>query len=178
MRPGVLGVLLFLTIHVGGVLCPHGGGNGCLIAETAFAAARFLRHAFLREPGSILLARLSSSAAGYAGAAGPVARPFFGEAVHPLFHGRGLHEAASGRGGRQAERMKYTTLLAACSRLVDVLRINELENNVILLPYGVSPREVLPFPPLAEGSPVKFYYVGRITVREGTSRGSGCVSRD
>lgn len=96
----------------------------------------------------------------------------------PYFMAAACMKLQVGECRRQAERMKYTTLLAACSRLVDVLRINELENNVILLPYGVSPREVLPFPPLAEGSPVKFYYVGRITVREGTSRGSGCVSRD
>lgn len=164
----VLGVPLFLTIHVGGVLCPRGGGNGFLTADDRICR-RPISAACLRcgsrdlpfPPASYLLLRvMPGRLAWWLGR-------FSERRFIPYFTAAACMKLQVGERRRQAERMKYATLLAACSRLVDVLRSNELENNVILLPHGVSPREALPFPPLVEGSPVKFYYVGRIQYAKG-----------
>lgn len=157
---------IVLTIHIGGFICPRGGGNG-----------------FLKYDDSICLVKVGKDCLRCCSEDFPL--PFFARCLYKCTPTRLREWAYHKLPNKQIFYLsqlliksheiilrqkaiytyKYVTIIAANQRLKDILALNGLTNNVVLLPHGVKPRPRLPFPDVKDI--VKFYYCGRIQYAKG-----------
>lgn len=157
---------IVLTIHIGGFICPRGGGNG-----------------FLKYDDSICLVKVGKDCLRCCSEDFPL--PFFARCLYKCTPTRLREWAYHKLPNKQIfyltqfliksheiiqrqkaiETYKYATIIVANQQLKDILALNGLTNNVVLLPHGVKPRPRLPFPDVKDV--VKFYYCGRIQYAKG-----------
>ena len=157
---------IVLTIHIGGFICPRGGGNG-----------------FLKYDDSICLVKVGNDCLRCCSEDFPL--PFFARCLYKCTPTRLREWAYHKLPNKQIfyltqfliksheiiqrqkaiETYKYATIIVANQQLKDILALNGLTNNVVLLPHGVKPRPRLPFPEVKDV--VKFYYCGRIQYAKG-----------
>lgn len=157
---------IVLTIHIGGFICPRGGGNGFLRYDDSICQEKVGKHCFRCCAQDFPL-------------------PFFARCLYKYTSTRlrewayhklrdkqifyltqfliKSHEIVLRK--KAIDTYKYATIIAANQRLKDILALNGLTNNVVLLPHGVKPRPRLPFPEVKDV--VKFYYCGRIQYSKG-----------
>lgn len=154
-----------LTIHIGGFICPRGGGNGflryddticnqpvgfgcshCCASDIPFPGIAYaLSHCIPSQIACHLLERMR--------------RPVF--YLTPLL----LTKVSVQQCQERIELFKYATIFAANERLRYLLALNGLRDNVMLLPHGVEERERLPYPPVDDK--VKFFFLGRLQYSKG-----------
>lgn len=157
---------IVLTIHIGGFICPRGGGNG-----------------FLRYDDFICQEKVGERC--FRCCAQDFPLPFFARCLYKCTSTRSREWAYHKLRDKQIfyltqfliksheivlrkkaiDTYKYATIIAANQRLKDIFALNGLTNNVVLLPHGVKPRPRLPFPEVKDV--VKFYYCGRIQYSKG-----------
>ena len=161
-----LNIPIVLTMHIGGLICPRGGGDGFLKSDDSVCSqpvsGKCLKCCCETLPFpkiSYWLERLVPN----------VAKSY----LYHRFHGKQifyltpfLQKSFVIRERKKAiEALKYATIIAANERLVFLLALNGLKEKVRLIPHGVCPRKRLDFPKI--GNVVKFYYLGRIQHSKG-----------
>lgn len=158
-----LGIPIFNTIHIGGVLCPRGGGNGfldendnicsrtigelckcCMVKDLPFPGVGRVLQAII--PGFIKKAIADSDR--------------FFLYLSPLV---GFENRIVGA-LRKKDLLNYSHLIVANRKLISILERNGITHNNIMLPHGVGQRQRLPN---RIERPVKFYYLGRIQYSKG-----------
>lgn len=157
---------IILTIHIGRFMCPRSGGNGLLKHNDVICDIPIGKHCFkccskdFPLPAvSHLLYKLTPTA--------------LKEWAYHKLKGKQIfyltqfltrsHDVVHRK--KAVETYKYATIIAANHRLLDILAMNGLTDNVVLLPHGVKPRPKLPLPEIRDK--VKFYFLGRIQYGKG-----------
>ena len=157
---------IVLTIHIGGFICPRGGGNGFLKYDDSICQEKVGKYCFRCSSKDFPLPFLARCLYSCTSAR------FREWAYHKLRNKQIFyltqfliksHEIILRQ--KAIETYKYATIIVANQRLKDILALNGLTNNVVLLPHGVKPRPRLPFPEVKDV--VKFYYCGRIQYSKG-----------
>lgn len=160
-----LKIPICLTIHIGGFICPRGGGNGflryddsicqeivgkdcarCCSCDIPFPSLTYLLY---QLTPNFLLKYLSRH---------------LKKNVFYLTPFVGMRKSVVAR-QRLIQVFKKATIIAANRHLVHLLELNGLKDNVRLIPHGVAPRPRLPFPPI-QGT-VKLFFLGRIQHSKG-----------
>lgn len=160
-----LNIPIVNTIHIGGFVCPRGGG-------------------FLKYDDSICSQPVGSQCARCMAKDMPF--PTLTYALHRLTPDR-LKMATAKRLDRFvlylsaflrmttepkakqefAKLANYSHVIAADERLIELLKMNGITERVHLLPHGVKERCRLPMPSIAENTPIKFYFLARAEYSKG-----------
>lgn len=160
-----LGIPICLTIHIGGFVCPRGGGNG------------FLRYddTICQQPVSEECGRCSCRDLPFPGFAetlykvtpAPLTDWLYHRLKRPVLYLTPLLLAKEKISQRRhcMGVFQYATLIAANHKLAGLLELNGLKDNVRIIPHGVAPRPKLPFPEIKEK--VKLFYLARIQYSKG-----------
>ena len=161
-----LNIPIVLTMHIGGLVCPRGGGSGflkyddsicnqsvsnqclrCCSEELPFPSISYLLEKIVHRDVKCLLSKVLCNR-------------------QILYLTPFLQKSFSVENRVEAIRiLKYATIIAANQKLVSLLALNGLQDNVKLIPHGVNPRKKLKFPRV-DGA-VKFYFLGRIQYSKG-----------
>lgn len=154
-----------LTIHIGGFICPRGGGNGFLRYDDTICnqpiGSDCTRCCACDIPFPSLtyaLSRCIPTTVAH-GVLSRLHRHVF--YLTPLLLTKDLVAKSLAR----IKIFKYATIFAANEKLRQLLALNGLRDNVILLPHGVEARPRLPFPSV-EGK-VRFFFLGRVQYSKG-----------
>lgn len=160
-----LNIPIVTTIHIGGIICPRGGGEGflkyddsicnqplckdcskCMAKNMPFPSITYLLHK--ATPSSFKL-RMKDK----------LKKNLF--YVTPF-----LNLTAIPRERKEfIELLRYSHLICANPKLLELLKKIGLKDNLHLLPHGVKAKNKLPLPSLE--LPVKFYFLGRIQYAKG-----------
>lgn len=162
-----LNIPIVLTIHIGGFICPRGGGNGFLMYNDSICNQPIsdicMKCGCMDLPFphlSYFLLKISPKA---------LVKIIFDKIknknifyITPL-----LNKYVYIQKWKQyIQLLTYAHIIAANHRLVHLLEINGIpSNNIHLIPHGVEDRQRLPFPNF--NGKVKFYYLGRIQYSKG-----------
>lgn len=157
---------IVLTIHIGGFICPRGGGNGFLRYNDSICEEKVGKQCFrccaqdfpLPFLARCLYSFTSTRLREWAYCTLRNKQIFYFTQFLIKSHEIVLRQKA-------IETYKYATIIAANQRLKELLALNGLKDNVVLLPHGVKPRPRLPFPKVKDT--VKFFYCGRIQYSKG-----------
>lgn len=162
-----LNIPIVLTIHIGGFICPRGGGNGFLMYDDSICNQQvgsicmkcgcmdlplpYLSYALLRTLPKRFIRYISTKIKNH--------NLFY---ITPLIN-KYIHILDR---IRYIQLMSYAHVIAANHRLVYLLEKNAIpRENIHLIPHGVKRRNKLPLP--AYNGKVKFYYLGRIQYSKG-----------
>lgn len=159
------GIPIVLTVHIGGFVCPRGGGNGllryddvicdgvlgaqcarCIIKDMPFSKAGQWLYNWLNDTKLARYFANKTQATWY---------------LTPLF---GIGNRVEER-RRILQEYKYAHIVAANEKLVEILRQYVPEQHIHLLPHGVEERKRLVLPPL--DGPVKFFVLSRVQYSKG-----------
>lgn len=157
---------IVLTIHIGGFICPRGGGNGFLKYDDSICQEKVGKNCFrccaqdfpLPFLARFLYCCTSTRLREWAYHKLKNKQIFYFTQFLIKSHDIILRKKA-------IEAYKYATIIAANQRLKDLLTLNGLTDNVVLLPHGVKSRPRLAFSEVK--NVVKFYYCGRIQYSKG-----------
>lgn len=160
-----LNIPIINTIHIGGFICPRGGGNGflryddsiccqiigthcakCMSKDMPFPSLTYLLHKVTPHNQKLKLRKKLSKNIIY---------------ITPFLNLTGIPEERK----KFLELAKYSHKICANEKLIELFNINGVSENLLLLPHGVKPRKKLPLPSLK--GPVKFYYLARIQYSKG-----------
>ncbi|WP_273389149.1 glycosyltransferase [Barnesiella viscericola] len=162
-----LNIPIVLTIHIGGFICPRGGGNGFLMYDDSICNRQvgsicmkcgcmdlplpYLSYALLQTLPKRFIRYISTKTKKH--------NLFY---VTPLIN-KYMHIFDR---VKYIQLMSYAHVIAANHKLVYLLEKNAIpKENIHLLPHGVKRRDKLPLP--ACNGKVKFYYLGRIQYSKG-----------
>lgn len=162
-----LNIPIVLTIHIGGFICPRGGGNGFLMYNDTICnriignvcmkcgcmdlPLPHLSYALLKLIPKSLVEFVSS---GIKNKNLFYITPFINKYIK-------IQDRKN-----YIQLLAYAHVIAANYRLVSLLEQNGVPtSNIHLIPHGVKNRTKLPFPNYNEK--VKFYYLGRIQYSKG-----------
>lgn len=160
-----LNIPIATTIHIGGFICPRGGGflryndkicneavgdqcAKCMAKDMPFPRLTYVLHCMIPSKFKIYLAKKLSRFLFYI-------TPFLRLTTEPIAKRKFV------------ELANYTHIIAADKRLIKILKLNGVDHHVHLLPHGVKQRRQLPMPALKENIPVKFYFLGRAEYSKG-----------
>ena len=155
------GIPIVLTIHIGGIICPRGGGNGLRNYNDQICNTHVgeeCKKCLLQDLPAPFIAKLASKIL-------PTSIKAFIRSqkkqvlyLSPLANIDKRIDVVESR----IELLKYAHIIAANYRLAEVLRRNGLSEKVHIIPHGVVRRKRIPLPMLSAGNPVKFFMLGRI----------------
>ncbi len=162
-----LNIPIVLTIHIGGFICPRGGGNGFLMYDDSICNQQvgsicmkcgcmdlplpYLSYALLRTLPKRFIRYISTKTKNH--------NLFY---VTPLIN-KYMHIFDR---IKYIQLMSYAHVIAANYKLVYLLEKNAIpKENIHLIPHGVKRRSILPFP--TYNGKIKFYYLGRIQYSKG-----------
>lgn len=162
-----LNIPIVLTIHIGGFICPRGGGNGFLMYDDSICNRQigsicmkcgcmdlplpYLSYALLRTLPKRFIRYISTKTKNH--------NLFY---ITPLIN-KYIHILDR---IRYIQLMSYAHVIAANHKLVYLLEKNAIpRENIHLIPHGVKRRSILPFP--TYNGKIKFYYLGRIQYSKG-----------
>lgn len=160
-----LNIPIVTTIHIGGFICPRGGGflhhddnicnsavgvqcAKCMAKDMPFPKITYALHRIIPSKFKIALAKRINRFILYL-------TPFLRLTTEPVTK-RNFVKLAN-----------YSHIIAADKRLVEILKLNGIDRHVHLIPHGVKQRRRLPIPELKENDPVKFYFLGRAEYSKG-----------
>jgi len=162
-----MNIPVVLTIHIGGFICPRGGGNGFLMYDDSICDCPignicmrcgcmdlplpYLSYALLKLLPKYLIESLSATLRDK--------NIFY---ITPF-----LNKYSTVQNRKQyIHLLSYTHIIAANYRLRHLLEINGIPPKKIhIIPHGVKERNALPLPIFNDK--VKFYYLGRIQYSKG-----------
>ena len=157
------------TVHIGGMVCPLGGGAG-----------------FLKYDGTLCRQPVSSQCERCLEHKLPLpAFAHMARALSPVWIRRKINAFLQASNKRilyispllaidnvcdatreKIDILRYSHLIAGCKKLVELLDMNGLSEKVHLIPHGVSDDSCRSTPDIKDK--VKFYYVGRLDESKGT----------
>lgn len=159
------GIPIILTMHIGGLICPRGGGNGllkfndticngvvgkdchkCMLCDLPFSFASKCIYRLIHS--SSIAKRIAQRNKPI-----PLITPIC--KIDQQINGK-LHIL---------QDLKYAHVIAANSKLCDILAIHLDKTHIHLLPHGVSPRKRLSLP--STDGAIKFYILSRLQYSKG-----------
>lgn len=164
-----LNLPICLTVHIGGFICPRDGGNGFLTNEDKICDCPVSDRCWHCISQNLPLSSISCALLRYC----PEMLCRLMQRLIPqnkvvyylsafLIYRKLLEECL-----RKIQFFKHATIIAANHRLVELLRLNGMRDNVVLIPHGVKHRNRLCFPEIQQGQPVKFFFLGRVQYSKG-----------
>lgn len=161
-----LNIPIVNTIHIGGFICPRGGGDGflryddsichqpigkdcakCMSKNLPFPKLTYLLHKSTPHNLKLKLREnLGNKNIFYL-------TPFLNLVGTPDDKKKFL------------ELAKYSHKICANDKLIELFKINGISENLHLIPHGVKPRKRLPLPSLEDS--VKFYFLARVQYSKG-----------
>lgn len=161
----IAGIPIILTMHIGGLICPRGGGNGllkfndticngvvgkdchkCMLCDLPFSFASKCIYRLIHS---------SSTAKRIAQRNKPI------PLITPICK---IDQQINGK-LHILQYLKYAHVVAANSKLCDILTIHLDKTHIHLLPHGVSPRKRLSLP--STDGVIKFYILSRLQYSKG-----------
>lgn len=159
---------IIITIHVGGIICPKGG-----------------MHSFLTNKDNICNTPVSKNCLPCC--CGDLSIHKFAEFIIKLVPEKKLlrtYNRIKGKNilyitpllnyvfkvnnwSRYRDMLQYATIIAANNKLVELLQINGLTENVRLIPHGVVESSTVSPVEIKKGECVKFFYSGRVEYAKG-----------
>ncbi len=160
-----LGIPICLTIHIGGFVCPRGGGSGFLRYDDSIC-----NQAVSKRCARCVCCNLPAPAVSYG--MFKLIPNWLADYISSHLH-RNLFYLTPFLMMRQSvlDRMrciglyKKAAVIAANKKLAGLLALNGLSENVRLIPHGVEERPRLSFPTI-DGK-VKLFFLGRIQRSKG-----------
>lgn len=162
-----LNIPIVLTIHIGGFICPRGGGNGFLMYNDSICNQKIGKECM--KCGSMdlpfphlsyfLLKAIPKQFITYIANKIKNRNIFY---ITPL-----LSKYTHIQNRKEyIQLLNYAHIIAANEQLIHLLKINGIPNsNIHLIPHGVRERQRLPLPDY-DGK-IKFFYLGRIQYSKG-----------
>lgn len=153
------------SVHIGGLICPRGGGDGFLKYDDSLC-----NQPVSEKCAKCIAKRLPLSVMSYALFKMTPNRLIdwvwnkLNRNIYYLTPFLMMRSAMTER-KRCIELLKSTTIIAANQKFVNLLALNRLHDNVLCIPHGVEERIRLNMP-LIKGK-VKLYYLGRIQHSKG-----------
>lgn len=162
-----LGIPIFNTIHIGGILCPRSGGNGFLRFDETIC-----RQKIGKDCAHCMSMDLPFPKISYA--LHKISPRSIKKQIAKRLHRRIFYLSAFLRLVSEPENKQkfvqlaqYSNLIVANNHLAELCKLNGLSKNLHILPHGVKDRTFLPMPPLSQGEPIKFYFLGRMQSSKG-----------
>lgn len=162
-----LNIPIVLTIHIGGFICPRGGGNGFLMYNDSICNQKIGKECMkcgcmdLPFPhlSYFLLKATPKESINYIANKIKNRNIFY---ITPL-----LSKYTNIQNRKEyIQLLNYAHIIAANERLIHLLKINSVpSSNIHLIPHGVKERRRLPLPDY-DGK-IKFFYLGRIQYSKG-----------
>ena len=160
-----LGIPICLTIHIGGFVCPRGGGSGFLRYDDSIC-----RQAVSKRCARCVCCNLPAPTVSYS--LFKLFPNWLADCISSHLH-RNLFYLTPFLMARQSvidrirciKLYKNATIIAANKKLAGLLALNGLTENVRLIPHGVEERPRLPFPVI--NGKVKLFFLGRIQRSKG-----------
>lgn len=162
-----LNIPIVLTIHIGGFICPRGGGNGFLMYNDSICNQKIGKECMkcgcmdLPVPhlSYFLLKAIPKQFITYIANKIKNRNIFY---ITPL-----LSKYTHIQNRKQyIQLLNYAHIIAANEQLVHLLKINGIPNsNIHLIPHGVKERQRLPLPDY--NGKIKFFYLGRVQYSKG-----------
>lgn len=162
-----LNIPIVLTIHIGGFICPRGGGNGFLMYNDSICNQKIGKECMKCGCMDLPFPHLSY----YLLKAIP--KQFITYIANKIknrniFYITPLLSKYTHIQNRKEyiQLLNYAHIIAANERLVHLLKINGIPNsNIHLIPHGVKERQRLPLPDY--NGKIKFFYLGRVQYSKG-----------
>lgn len=162
-----LNIPIVLTIHIGGFICPRGGGNGFLMYNDSICNCPVGNVCIKCGCMDLPLPHLSYALLRL------LPMSFIGQIYNKIKNKNlryitPLVDKCINIQSRKEyiQLLSYAHVVAANYRLVSLLELNGVSRSHIhLIPHGVKERTRLPFPNY--NGKVKFYYLGRIQYSKG-----------
>lgn len=163
----ILGIPVFNTIHVGGIICPRSTVNGFLRPDDSICqltVGNNCEDCLYKELPLPWMAKLLHPIVAH-GALGSWLR----KRKNPVFYLTPLSAIESNieKRLRLINVFQNTNLIVANKKLIEILRRNGLTKNIHYLPHGVKNRKRLDFPAIEDGK-IKFYMLNRVQYSKGT----------
>lgn len=162
-----LNIPIVLTIHIGGFICPRGGGNGFLMYNDSICNQKIGKECMkcgcmdLPFPylSYFLLRAIPKQFITYVANKIKNRNIFY---ITPL-----LSKYTHIQNRKEyIQLLNYAHVIAANEQLVHLLKINGVpSSNIHLIPHGVKERQRLPLPDYS--GKIKFFYLGRIQYSKG-----------
>lgn len=161
-----IGIPIVVTIHIGGFICPRGGGNGFLKYNDNICDKPVNSDCYKCMLSDIPVPHIANVL--YRSLKLSGLNRFFAERRSPILYLSPVSAIDIRIKERKTviEHFKYAHIIAANNRLVELLSLNGLKDRVHLIPHGVRERKALPLPDVGNGL-VKFYILGRIQHSKG-----------
>lgn len=159
-----LHIPICLTIHIGGFICPRGGGNGFLKHDNTICNQAISLQCTHCSCCDLPFPKLSYLLF-------QLCPKFLSDYISSRLHQNlfyitpflSVRRSVSER-SNCIQLFKNATIIAANRRLVHLLTLNGLK-NIRLIPHGVEERQRLAFPPT--NGAIKLYFLGRIQQSKG-----------
>lgn len=156
---------IFLTIHIGGFICPRGGGNGLLRYDNTICDSGICNECYKCVISDLPFPRFGFAA--YRLFNNTSISSYFANKRKPTWYLSTLFRTDN----RIKERkeciadFRYAHLIVANQKLGNLLKKYVPANQTHVIPHGVAPRKRLPLPSLK--GPVHFYILSRIQYSKG-----------
>lgn len=158
---------IVLTIHIGGFICPRGGGNGFLMYNDSICNQKIGKECMKCSCMDLPFPHLSYFLLR------AIPKQFINYIANKIknrniFYITPLLSKYTHIQNRKEyiQLLNYAHIIAANERLVHLLKINDIpSSNIHLIPHGVKERQRLPLP--AYKGKIKFFYLGRIQYSKG-----------
>ena len=156
---------IFLTIHIGGFICPRGGGNGLLRYDNTICDKGICNDCYKCVISDLPLPKVGIAT--YRMFNDTSIARYFANKKKPTWYLTTLFRTDDRINERKLriEDFKYAHLIAANSKLCGVLANYYDKTHIHLLPHGVSPRKRLKLPDT--NGAIKFYILSRFQYSKG-----------
>lgn len=156
---------IFLTIHIGGFICPRGGGNGLLRYDNTICDKGICDDCYKCVISDLPLPKVGIAT--YRMFNDTSIARYFANKEKPTWYLTTLFRTDDRINERRLriEDFKYANLIAANQRLGDLLVQYVPANQIHVIPHGVGQRKKLPLPSL--DGPVHFFILSRIQYSKG-----------
>ena len=163
-----LGIPIVLTIHIGGIICPRGGGDGFLNYKDDICHEPVSRKCLRCCCRNLPLPRLSYALLHLMPWSWLKVAYCKLKTKRPIFYISATLASVNSIDMRKEllSTFKYATLIAANYKLVELLRLNGLRNNVKLIPHGVEDRQYYSLV-IKKDEPIKFFFLSRMQYSKG-----------
>lgn len=162
-----LRIPVVLSVHIGGLICPRGGGNGFLMNNDKICTENVGSHCAKCCSKDLPLPKLSYCLIKYI--------PGFLQKLFLSFtKNRNIFYFTPTFSKKKiiSERKKVISLFCNCTVIAPNKWISQKLTSLgtirtVIIPHGITPRNRLPFPEISYSKPVKFFYIGRIQYAKG-----------
>lgn len=163
-----LNIPSIVSTHIGGLLCPRGGGDGFRDDQDRICDNELFEHCWKCQAKAMPLPLLASLLIKC------MPRSTWGRICElserhaiPYITELALRVKAINERSRMRTILSHSCLIAPNRKLQSIYARCGLSSNVVYLPHGVRNRTRLPFPPINQDGVIHFCYLGRLQYSKG-----------